>query len=95
MPATLPTRDGREWAPSYLESISYEACIGCGRCYKVCGQSVMSPIERPIDDDFDEDDEDECLGGTVMSVSDAGNCIGCEACSKVCAKKAHTHVAAA
>jgi ferredoxin len=55
----------------------------------------MTPIERPVDDDFDEDDEDECLGGTVMSVSDAGNCIGCEACSKVCAKKAHTHVAAA
>lgn len=89
MPATLPTRDGREWAPSYLESIDYDACIGCGRCFKVCGQSVMSPIEKPVDDDFDDDEE--CIT-TVMSVADAGNCIGCEACAKVCAKKAHTHV---
>lgn len=88
MPATLPTRDGREWAPSYLESIDYDACIGCGRCFKVCGRSVMSPIEKPVDDDFDDDEE--CIT-TVMSVADAGNCIGCEACAKVCAKKAHTH----
>lgn len=90
--ATALTRDGRGWTPSYLEAIDYDACIGCGRCYKVCGQSVMAPIEKPFDDD-DDDDEDECIT-TVMSVSDAGNCIGCAACSKVCAKKAHRHVAA-
>ncbi|TLM89688.1 MAG: ferredoxin, partial [Actinobacteria bacterium] len=66
--------------------------IGCGRCFKVCGQSVMSPIDKPYDDDDDDDDE-ECIT-TVMSVADAGNCIGCEACAKVCAKKAHTHIAA-
>jgi Nif-specific ferredoxin III len=94
MPAVLPTRDGREWTPSYLESIDYEACIGCGRCYKVCAQSVMTPIERPVDVD-DDDDDDEGLGGQVMSVSDPGNCIGCGACYRTCAKKAHTHVAAA
>jgi Nif-specific ferredoxin III len=94
MPAVLPTRDGREWHPSYLESIDYEACIGCGRCYKVCAQSVMTPIERPVDDDFDEDD-DEGLGGQVMSVSDPGNCIGCGACYRTCAKKAHTHIGVA
>ncbi len=91
MPATLPTRDGREWTPRYLESIDFDACIGCGRCFKVCGQSVMAPVEKPIDDDCDEDEE--CVT-TVMSVADAGNCIGCEACANVCAKKAHTHVAA-
>lgn len=94
MPATLPTRDGREWAPSYLESISYDACIGCGRCFKVCAQSVMAPIEKPYDEDADDDDDDEQCITTVMSVSDPGNCIGCEACSRVCAKKAHTHIAA-
>lgn len=89
MPATLPTRDGREWTPSYLESIDYELCLGCGRCYKVCGQSVLAPVDRPIDGDLD-DDEDE-IGGTVMSVADPGNCIGCTACAKVCAKNAPSH----
>lgn len=93
MATTLPTRDGREWAPSYLESIDFEACIGCGRCYKVCAQSVMAPIERPFDEDLDDDEDD--IGGTVMSVADAGACIGCEACSRVCAKKAHSHVSVA
>ncbi len=91
MSATLPTRDGRDWSPRYLDSIDFDACIGCGRCFKVCGRSVMAPIEKPIDDDFDDDEE--CVT-TVMSVIDAGDCIGCEACAKVCAKKAHTHVAA-
>jgi Nif-specific ferredoxin III len=93
MPTTLPTRDGREWTPNYLESIDYGACIGCGRCFKVCGQSVMTPIDRPLDDEDDEDDDEECIT-TVMSVADPGSCIGCEACAKVCAKRAHTHAAA-
>ncbi len=93
MPATLPTRDGREWSPSYLESIDYGACIGCGRCFKVCRQAVMAPIAKPLLDEDDDDDE-ECIT-TVMNVADAGNCIGCEACAKVCAKKAHKHAAMA
>lgn len=88
--AALVTRDGREWIPEYLQAIDYDSCIGCGRCYKVCGQSVLSPIEKPIDDD---DDEDEECATTVMSVADAGACIGCGACARVCAKKAQTHAA--
>lgn len=92
MPATLTTRDGREWTPHYLESIDAEACIGCGRCYKVCNRSVMTPVERPFDEELD--DEEDFLGGTVMAVGDAGDCIGCEACARVCAKKAHSHIAA-
>jgi len=92
MPTTQHARDGREWTPRYLESIDHDACIGCGRCYKVCGQGVLAPVEKPVDDDFDEDEE---CATTVMSVGDAGACIGCEACAKVCAKKASRHVAAA
>ena len=38
------TRDGTEWVPRYLESIDHDECIGCGRCYKACGQGVMEPI---------------------------------------------------
>lgn len=93
MATSLPTRDGREWTPMYLEVIDVEACIGCGRCYKTCNQSVMAPIERPFDPDLDDEEDD--IGGTVMSVSDPGNCIGCQACAKVCAKKAQTHIAVA
>lgn len=93
MAATLPTRDGREWTPQYLEAISVEDCIGCGRCYKACGQAVLAPIERPYDPD--EDDEEDEIGGTVMSVADAGNCIGCHACARACAKRAQRFVASA
>jgi Nif-specific ferredoxin III len=77
--------------PSYLDAIDFDACIGCGRCYKVCGRGVLEPIEKPVDDD--DDDEEECVT-TVMSVVDSGACIGCEACAKVCAKGAPAHVAA-
>lgn len=90
MSAPALTRGGLEWTPRYLESIDADKCIGCGRCYKVCGQDVMAPIERPIDDE----DEDEACGGTVMSVASPGSCIGCQACARSCAKKAHVHVAA-
>jgi len=85
------TRDGTEWVPRYLESIDHDECIGCGRCYKACGQGVMEPIEKPY---VDDEDEDEMCGGTVMSVANPGACIGCEACARACAKKAQTHIAA-
>lgn len=88
--ATSLTRDGRAWIPAYLDSIDPQACIGCGRCYKVCGRGVMEPIEQ----DREGDDDDEEVTSTVMAVADAGACVGCEACAKSCAKKAHVHVAA-
>ena len=86
------TRDGREWVPMYLESIDARVCIGCGRCYKVCGRGVLAPVEMEWDDDEDEDDED--VTSTVMSIIDAGACVGCESCAKVCVKNAPAHAAA-
>ncbi len=86
------TRGGAEWTPRYLDSIDHDACIGCGRCYKVCGRGVLAPIDKPFDDDDDEYGDD--MGNMVMSLADAEACIGCEACAKVCVKKAQTHVAA-
>ena len=86
--ATALTRDGRAWVPQYLDAIDAKACIGCGRCYKVCGRGVMEPLQAA----WDDDDDDEDVTSTVMGVADAGACIGCEACAKVCAKKAHSHV---
>lgn len=89
------TRDGRPWVPRYLDLIDPDACIGCGRCYKVCGRGVLAPIEAMAEDDEDDDGYGEECTTTIMSVADSGACIGCEACAKVCAKKAHKHVAAA
>ena len=92
--ATALTRDGREWIPAYLDSIDPEKCIGCGRCFKVCGRGVMAPGECEIDEDEDDDEYGEACTTMVMTVADAGACIGCEACAKTCPKKAHVHVAA-
>lgn len=92
--ASLATRDGRTWVPSYLDSIDQERCIGCGRCFKVCGRGVMEPGEKEIDVDEDDDEYGEEAASTVMTVADAGACIGCEACAKVCSRKAQSYVAA-
>ncbi len=93
MPATLATRDGRPWIPAYLDSIDAERCIGCGRCFKVCGRGVLAPGERDIDCDEDDDDDGEAAATMVMLVDDAGACIGCQACARVCARKAPVHIA--
>jgi Nif-specific ferredoxin III len=88
--ATALTRGGAEWTPLYLDAIDYELCIGCGRCYKVCGRGVLEPIEKPFEDEEDEFGDD--MGNMVMSVSDKDPCIGCTACAQVCARNAHTHI---
>lgn len=95
------TRDGRAWQPAFLIAINEATCIGCGRCFKVCGRDVMKlkgvtdegelvEIEVTVDDD---DDDDE-IARKVMVLSDAGACIGCGACARVCPKKCQTHAAA-
>ena len=91
------TRDGRAWEPQFLVSIDPGKCIGCGRCYKVCGREVMTlkGVDEdgqiidvdPEDDDFDEDD----IVKQVMVMNDAGACIGCGACDRVCPTSCQTH----
>jgi Nif-specific ferredoxin III len=88
------TRDGTPWQPMYLESIDPKACIGCGRCFKVCSQSVLATRGLTEDGEFCEPDDEE-MERLVTTVAAAGKCIGCQACAKVCAKNAQTHVAAA
>jgi Nif-specific ferredoxin III len=85
------TRDGRSWSPSYLLSIDPETCIGCGRCYKVCGRSVMTLQGVTEEGDLVSLDDDDEVLRKVMTVSDAGACIGCGACARVCAKNCQTH----
>jgi Nif-specific ferredoxin III len=89
--ARAVTRDGRPWQPSYLLEIDSETCIGCGRCYKVCGRSVMTLMGVTEDGSLVDLDDDEEVLRKVMTVSDPGACIGCGACGRVCAKNCQKH----
>ncbi|MCW2244418.1 Nif-specific ferredoxin III [Azospirillum fermentarium] len=87
---TGQTRGGGSWTPKFVETIDQKQCIGCGRCYKVCGRDVLELIgiteDGDIVDAFDDEAEKK-----VMSVKEQNNCIGCESCSKVCSKSCITH----
>lgn len=86
------TRDGRAWTPQYLLRIDAEICIGCGRCFKVCGRNVMTL--KGIDDDgklVELDDEEGEVERKVMAMADSGACIGCGACARVCPTNCQTH----
>ncbi|CAL1240570.1 ferredoxin III, nif-specific [Candidatus Methylocalor cossyra] len=94
---TLP--GGKVWTPKFVGSIDQDKCIGCGRCYKVCGREVLEMVG--IDEDGEivklssplgEDDDDEGdYDKKVMSIANVANCVGCEACAKICPKQCYTH----
>ncbi len=89
------TRDGRPWQPEYLVAINPAKCIGCGRCYKVCGREVMTLKGLTEEGDLVslEDDEDDEFDKKVMVMNDDGACIGCGACARVCPTNCQTHAA--
>ncbi|MBZ0106179.1 MAG: ferredoxin III, nif-specific [Sulfuricella denitrificans] len=95
--ASVVMPDGRTWTPKFVKAINKEKCIGCGRCFKVCGRDVLQLMG--MDDeggliavDADDDDDDE-YEKKVMTVANEANCVGCEACAKICPKKCYTHEA--
>lgn len=96
--AEFLTRDGSAWTPNYLVSIDAGTCIGCGRCFKVCGRDVMhlygvdedGEILGKVTED-DDDDFDGELNRKIMVVDNAGACIGCGACEHVCPKGCQEH----
>jgi Nif-specific ferredoxin III len=87
----MKTRDGRSFEPRYLLKIDAGTCIGCGRCYKVCGREVMTL--KGIDDEggIVEIDDDDEVERKVMVMNDVGACIGCGACARVCPTNCQTH----
>ncbi|MEY4576174.1 MAG: hypothetical protein RL701_877 [Pseudomonadota bacterium] len=90
------TKDGREWTPVYLTSIDPKTCIGCGRCFKVCGQKVLTLKGLNSDGELVslDDDDDDDIERKVMALEDAGACVGCGACARVCGANCQVHSAA-
>lgn len=95
--ASVVMPDGRSWIPKFVKTINKEKCIGCGRCFKVCGRDVLQLMGMDdegeliaVDIDGDDDDEYE---KKVMTVANEQNCTGCEACAKICPKKCYSHEA--
>ncbi|HPX61163.1 MAG TPA: ferredoxin III, nif-specific [Deltaproteobacteria bacterium] len=75
---TSLTKNKTEWVPLFIVSIDESACIGCGRCFKVCSHDVLA-FEELIDDDD--------TARMLMKVENPGNCVGCGACGRTCSKK--------
>lgn len=100
---TLP--GGKLWTPQFVGEINQDKCIGCGRCYKVCGREVLEMVGLDADGEIvklsspnldEDDDEDEGeYDKKVMSIANVANCVGCEACAKICPKQCYTHEALA
>ena len=95
-PVTITLPDGRSWTPKFVRAINEDKCIGCGRCFKVCGRDVLQLkgvdadgeyVEVALDDDDDEGEYEK----KVMTIVNQMNCVGCEACAKICPKKCYDH----
>ncbi|WP_028350538.1 ferredoxin III, nif-specific [Bradyrhizobium murdochi] len=88
---SFATRDGRDWTPNYLISIDPKKCIGCGRCFKVCGRDVMTLKGINEEGDLVDLDDDDEIEKKIMVMNDQGACIGCGACARVCPTNCQTH----
>ena len=89
------TRDGRAWQPAYLLAIDPATCIGCGRCFKVCGRDVMTLMGIDEHKNYVSLEDDDEVERKVMAMKDTGACIGCGACARVCPTNCQTHGTAA
>ncbi len=87
------TRDGTPWSPRYVDRIDGKRCLGCGRCFKVCGQGVLEMKWIDEEGAFVEEDDGDAER-MVMTVAEKGQCIGCGACVRVCSKDAQVLVEA-
>ncbi len=92
---TSVTKSGKTWEPQFVQEIDQSTCLGCGRCYKVCGYNVLTLVAMNEEGEIVEDEDDDEIERKVMSIANEENCIGCKACSRICPKKCYTHAAVA
>ena len=85
------TFGGKNWTPEFAQEIDKDKCIGCGRCYKVCGYNVLTLKALDEDGEFVDDEDDDEIERKVMVIAHQDNCIGCKACSRICPKNCYTH----
>lgn len=87
------TLGGLDWEPKFVSTIDQSTCLGCGRCFKVCGRNVLALKAMNEDGEFidEEDEEDEEIERKVMTIARSEYCIGCQACSRICPKNCYTH----
>lgn len=85
------TFGGKAWTPEFAQEIDKDKCIGCGRCYKVCGYNVLTLKALDEEGEFVDDEDDDEIERKVMVVAHQDNCIGCKACSRICPKNCYTH----
>ncbi|WP_149866409.1 ferredoxin III, nif-specific [Tropicimonas marinistellae] len=94
MPMVAYNRGGVEYIPEFLMEIDDKKCIGCGRCYKVCGRDVMT-LKGVTDEgmvvELDDEDYEDDIERRVMVMAEPDNCIGCGACNRVCPTDCQTH----
>jgi Nif-specific ferredoxin III len=86
------TFGGKTWTPKFAQSIDEHKCIGCGRCFKICGHDVLLLRAMNEEGEFVDDEDDDEIEKKVMTVANPENCIGCGACSRICPKNCYTHV---
>ncbi|MEM6715203.1 MAG: ferredoxin III, nif-specific [Cyanobacteria bacterium P01_D01_bin.6] len=82
------------WPPQFLQAINWNACLGCRRCLKACGRSVMALIALDEHGQVADADDDDAIERVVMSIANAENCTGCQACDRACPKSCHTYTPA-
>lgn len=91
---TGTTLGGLTWEPNFVQEIDQHKCIGCGRCFKVCGRNVLALRAMNDEGEFVEDEDDE-IERKVMTIANPQYCVGCQACSRICPKNCYTHAALA
>jgi Nif-specific ferredoxin III len=85
------TQGGTTWIPQFVQAIDQHRCIGCGRCFKVCGRNVLQLKAMNEEGEFVEDEEEDEIEKKVMTIANAALCIGCQACSRICPKNCYSH----